>query len=318
MFKKHILFALFALTICSTKSEALTIVIDYTYDTNGFFNTGSADGLAARARIESAAGSLSGWLADSWGAINIGTSGNTWTAQFFDPSSTTIISRVNDLSIANNTFLVFVGAYNLGTNVLGSGGPGGYNVSGTQSYFNSVVTRGDTTGFVNWGGSLAFNNTNTVWSFEESTAGLAGKNDFYSVAAHELVHALGFGIAGLPFWDINVSGGNFIGVNSVAANGGNPVPLTPDTGHWANNTNSQVYLTNIAQEASMTPSLTTGTRKLLTTLDMAALSDLGYNVVPEPSTYLLLILGMGLVIIARRKRLQLTPCKVVVSQGSNY
>lgn len=309
MLKKITLLMLLVLTIGATESKAVNLVIDYTYDTNGFFNTGTANGVQARARIENAASTLSGWLSDNWGAISIGSGPNTWTAQFYDPSSTGVITRTNDLSIANNTFVVFVGGYDLGSGVLGSGGAGGYGVSGTQSYVDSIVNRGDTVGFVDWGGSIAFNNTNTVWSFDETTVGLSGKNDFYSVALHELTHTLGFGMVGNPFWDNEVSGSNFIGTHSQAVYGG-PVPLSLDGGHWADGTDSQIFLTNTAQEAAMTPALTTGTRKLMTTLDMAGLADLGYNVVPEPSTYMLLLVGLGFAILAQRKRAKLTLCRV--------
>ena len=295
MFKKLLLALALALPLTS---NAILISIDYTYDTNGFFDTGTADGAAAKARIENAASFLSSHIDNSWTAIAPGAGINTWTAQFYNPSANTIINRVNDLSIATNTYVVFVGAYSLGSGVLGQGGAGGMSGSGTAPFIENLQTRGQPTGFTSWGGSIAFNNSGTTWHFGETTTGLAGKNDFYSVALHELTHTLGFGTS--SEWDNLIVGSTFTGADSEAVYGG-AVPLSLDLGHWNYGTDSVVFDTVTAQEAAMTPALTTGTRKLMTTLDMAGLSDLGYNIVPEPNTTILVGLGLILVIAWRKK-----------------
>jgi hypothetical protein len=80
---------------------------------------------------------------------------------------------------------------------------------------------------------------------------------------------LGLGTA--ESWTNKVSGGNFTGANAVAAFGGN-VPLTADFAHWQEGTRSTT-LAGLTQEAMMDPTLTTGTRKLPTQLDFAALRD---------------------------------------------
>ena len=49
---------------------------------------------------------------------------------------------------------------------------------------------------------------------------------------------------------------------------------------------SQILSTSTAQEAALDPDITTGTRKHLTKLDAAALTDIGWTVVaPPPPTY---------------------------------
>jgi hypothetical protein len=49
-------------------------------------------------------------------------------------------------------------------------------------------------------------------------------------------------------------------------------------GHWTSAVTSKIFGTNTSQQAAMTPSITTGTRKQLTAVDAAALSDIGWSV----------------------------------------
>ncbi|MEJ6571259.1 MAG: PEP-CTERM sorting domain-containing protein, partial [Akkermansiaceae bacterium] len=59
------------------------------------------------------------------------------------------------------------------------------------------------------------------------------------------------------------------------------------------------------QEAIISPTITLGIRKELTELDVAFLTDLGYEMaaapVPEPSVILLLV-GAAFLVLPRRKR----------------
>jgi hypothetical protein len=86
-----------------------------------------------------------------------------------------------------------------------------------------------------------------------------------------------------------VSGATFVGQTAKAQYGtqfpGNPptpVPLSPDHGHWLDGTTSKSYGTNTSQETCMDPSLTQGTRKKFTLLDVAALADIGWSTAVAP------------------------------------
>jgi hypothetical protein len=134
---------------------------------------------------------------------------------------------------------------------------------------------------------VSFNST-TTWHFDHTTAVGGGEFDLYSVALHEIVHTLGFGNG--VSWDANHSGTTWTGTNGVAANGG--------TG--------TAFMDAQAQTAVMTPSISAGTRRYLTDLDVAMLEDIGFSVlaIPEPSTFAFsyVAFGAGLVVWMRRSR----------------
>ncbi len=140
-----------------------------------------------------------------------------------------------------------------------------------------MQTRGHS-GFAPWGGSITFD-TGVNWHYGLSTAGLdSNELDFYSVATHELGHALGIGTA--PQWNANVRNGTFAGSNVQAVFGG-AVPLGSGNAHWAEG------VTLGGSAVSLDPSLTYGTRVNWTALDAAALRDLGwgataFNASPPP------------------------------------
>jgi hypothetical protein len=156
----------------------------------------------------------------------------------------------------------------------------------TTNFASAVERRGESTGFGRWGGAIAFDsNPSAPWHFNHTTQPSGNVFDFYSVAVHELAHALGFGESdfdGLSAWETRVSGSSFVGGNAMAQNGGNPVPLSPDGGHWANGTASVVYGGSTSQEVAMDPDLQNGTRKRFTELDAAAMKDIGWEVISLP------------------------------------
>ena len=221
--------------------------------------------------MELAGQSLGSRLNDHLQAITPSGS-NTWTLSVTNPSGASSFS-LTDVTIPENTLLVFVGARAMSP--LGIGGPGAYSASGSTEWLDLVESRGQAgtlnnpqTDFSPWGGSISFD-LDANWYFGTSEAGLgSGRQDFLSVATHELGHLLGIGTA--DSWDRYVSGESFVGPNARAVHGGN-VPLSGDA-HFREG------LRDGGQEVALDPSLLDGTRKLLTQLDFAALADIGWEV----------------------------------------
>jgi len=272
--------ALAVLSLLGSSAAGLDIQFDFTYDTGSFF-TGHADRISL---LNSAAAVFETRLTDTLTAITPGGS-NSWTATFLNPTTNATVN-VSNLSISTGVVVVYVGARQLGTSTLGIGGPGGWSANGSPGWLNTLEGRGQAgalqttpTDFGPWGGALTFD-VDAAWYF--GAGGLSGKDDFLSVATHELGHLLGFGTAGA--WNAKVSGTTFTGNFSKAANGGIQAGLSGDLGHWADGTMSTVFGTSTVQEAAMNPTVTVGTQKFFTALDFAGLQDVGGTVVPEPNT----------------------------------
>ncbi|MFO0912639.1 MAG: cadherin domain-containing protein [Pirellulales bacterium] len=261
---------------------AVTIAIDYSYDTNNFFDT-----QAKRDLLQQAADSIGQYLNDSLSAIVPGNKpgAGSWSALFTAPGTGLNVSE-SDLTIPANTILVYAGGRDLGGSgggfVLGQGGPGGWNASGNKGWFDTVEARGQSgalanpaTDFGPWGGSIVFTTNSSVkWHYGSTTAGLdSNEADFLTVATHELCHLLGFGIS--DSWDryVNTTTDKFSGPASVAEyDGDGDVPLSPEDGHWANG------VTEGGKATLMDPSIFYGERSVLTKLDLAGLDDLGWTV----------------------------------------
>ncbi|XZE37004.1 dockerin type I domain-containing protein [Pirellulaceae bacterium SH501] len=249
---------------------ALRFRFDYSTDTSGFF----AD-TNRRNVLQRVADSITTKWSDTLAAI-APSGGNQWTATFQNPSTGASDSRSN-LSIASNEILVFVGARSLGT-PLGIANRGGFSLSATsQTFVDTVRYRGQTgagatppTDFGPWGGSLVFDSADP-WHFGLTTVGLdANEFDFASVAAHELLHMLGFGLSGS--FDAKLTASGFVGASTVAIAGVNPVPMQ-DGDHFASSLQSN------GQQTLMSTSVTAGQRKLPTRLDLAALQDVGWQLI---------------------------------------
>jgi hypothetical protein len=270
--------------VVPTASYAFTFQFDYTYDTNSFFsNQTRKDRLAEAASYYTS-------FTDNLASICVPDCGgtNTWTPNFLNPATGLAINGTTNLAISANTLLIYVGAIDIGSGTLGVGGFGGISSgSGTQVFIDDLQSRGQsgvtstpstTTDYAPWGGSISFTtNSSVIWNFgDASSPPSTGQSDFLSVAIHEIGHIMGI-ISGNPSWDNKISSGSFTGSNSVALYGGN-IPLLGDLSHWANGTMSTLPVTNTAQETAMDPSLTQGTRKLLTKLDYAGFKDVGWEV----------------------------------------
>lgn len=282
-------------------AHAISFEVGYSYDTNGFF--GSA-GSSQRTTFEAALGVYASLIDQSLNAIT--PSGfNTWTARFWDPSSGNLASETN-LVIAQNTLLIYAGGYDMG-GALGMGGPGGFSASGTTAFLDSVVRGNSPDTHATWGGSVMFD-TSTNWYFSSDGEIVPDDTyyDFFTVALHEVGHLLGLSVE-TGAWTAHQTGSTFGGEHALAAyrdhygSSATGVPLeSAGDRHWQGGTLSHIHGTDTLQEALMTSGLRNGENKHLTDLDTAALQDIGWQIIPEPSALPLAVFS-GLFLM-RRKR----------------
>lgn len=257
---------------------AVTLAVDYSLDTNGFFAFPER-----RAAVERAAAILSQRLGDTLPAI-VPSGSNTWSLRLHHPG-TGQLHTLTDPVIPEGVIPIYVGGRLIAEGSLGLGGQAGFSASGTAEWLELVRGRGQpgaigpTSQLTDVGvkaGSITFNLAKS-WHFGLDPAPPPpGMHDFLSVALHEMVHVLGLA-GGNPSWSNLIVGNAFTGPSATAIFGG-PVPLA-DESHFAEGTVSPGV-----GEAAMDPTLTVGTRKLLTPLDWAALDDIGWDVLPEPAT----------------------------------
>ncbi len=242
-------------------------------DVNNFFDTQQKRNL-----LQLAADNLFSKFSDSLTAITP-SGANTWQAIVQQAPGTGSVRVLSNLSIAANEFVLFAGGRDLPGNQIGEGGAGGATSSGTIAWLQTVRGRGQAgaltnppTDFAPWGGYVAFDNR-TNWYFGTDIAAIQPtQQDFLTTATHELMHAMGFGVA--PSWNAWVSGSTFTGPQAVAAHDvGGAVPLDADLQHW------RTGLTDGGVETLMDPDTSGGARKLPTRLDLASLDDMGWELI---------------------------------------
>jgi len=125
------------------------------------------------------------------------------------------------------------------------------------------------------------------WHWNYTTPVASGKSDLYTVALHEILHALGMGVSNS--WNAMRGGTTWYGseVQAITGSGSNLVDASG--GHITSSLMSTRISDGSPQEVVMDPTITTGSRKELTVLDLAFLRDIGYETItptlPSPPDY---------------------------------
>ncbi len=317
------------LAVGASSASAINIVFDYRYDSAGFFDTGTSNGALARASLEAAGSFFSTLILDSLDAIPYadpttpgGSNTPVWRQVIKLPStgaSYSISSAANagqdglgaadeyrDIQIAADEYLIYAGGSAIAGSTAGIGGTG-VSYFGGAPFNANVAQRGKPTGeYSTWGGYILMDNDDTTWHYDHTTSVASGKTDLYSVALHELGHVLGLNTSATEFTDYR-SGATWTGPEALAAwNADNGTSLTSiplesaSNTHWKNGAVfSNIWGTSTSQEAAMDPSITTGTRKLFTNVDVYELADIGWTI-PEPTSLAMLSLA-GLLVLRRRR-----------------
>ncbi len=247
--------------------RAITITVDYRYDTNDFFNPATTSGQQARAALEAAATRYSEIITTSLGAVSLVDnsidarigflhpgSGANWDVSSAYSSATDALAGTSVAeeyrgawSIAADEWILYAGGQSLSS--AGQAGTGtGLNYTSVFDDGNSVLNRGfRSSGSISnlpvWGGAVTFDNDGDVnWHFDYTTAATSGTTDFYSIAMHEIGHVLGLGTSWTE-WSQWSSNGVYTGPQAVAAyNADNGTSLSglnlvsSANGHWEDGT----------------------------------------------------------------------------------
>jgi hypothetical protein len=234
------------------------IQFDYRFDTQGWFTP------TRRASLEAAARIWESIIADEFPDTPIGTP----TPYVLNPETNEYVgsNKVFATDTPIDDVTIFVGARTLGGATLAVGTPSG-------NYTNEARYNGSD--FEPWLGSITFDNA-TNWFFDPTPSTAtdipSSQNDFISTAVHEMGHVLGFNRSANAFNNLVVND-TFTGTNTLAVNGGNPLPLQPGGAHIQDG-----YEFGESGETLMDPTSSSSGRQLPTMLDAAVLDDVGYTI----------------------------------------
>lgn len=242
-------------TILTAQSlSALTIQIDYSLDTNGFFDLPER-----RVAMEAVADRWSAIITqellevatadnsrdDRIGFIHPGTGASYQISSAAGPESDALVRAGaspaneyrNGISIPADTILIFAGGRSISSAGLGGTGTGA-NFTSVFSDPNSVLNRGFNVGSGSqpvWGGTVTFD-IRRNWNFALEEPFDSG-TDFYTIAIHEVGHVLGLAVNFNDFQAL-VSNGSFMGENAAAGvTGGAPGGLRLEDGTAATEPN---------------------------------------------------------------------------------
>jgi hypothetical protein len=188
------------------------------------------------------------------------------------------IDREVTLDKSIDDLLIFVSSVNLSPDRL-TLGEGAYYAQYILGSDRESRIQGDN--FEPWVGTIEFNSLAKDSFYFDKTPTTDDdipfdQQDFLSLALHEIGHVLGLGTA--PIFGEQVKNNKFIGTQSIDFNAGQPVPLEPVLLDEISTHLKDGYTLDPDSDALLDPFLTSGERNLPTNLDLALLTDIGYDV----------------------------------------
>ena len=245
---------------------AINIVVDYQYDTNNFFDTqpkkdamqAAADRFSAMIITSLSASSLADNSTDPRIGFTHPGNGLSWdvspaNSQASDALASSAVAEEyrGPWSLAQDEWILYAGGRSIESAGLGGTGTG-LNFTSVFTDGNSHLNRGfratgSTSNLPVWGGAITFDNDGDVnWHYDHTIAAPLGTTDFYTIALHEVGHALGLSTGWLD-WTQWSPGGSFSGPTAVAAyNSDNGAALTSldevggSNHHWEEDTYDSV------------------------------------------------------------------------------
>lgn len=171
--------------------------------------------------------------------------------------------------------IIFVASVNLEESDSFTLGEGSYFADFVIGSERAARIEGDN--FEPWLGTIQFNSAAVDNFYFDATPESDddipfNQQDFLSLSLHEIGHVLGIGIA--PIFIDQVENQTFTGTQSVALNNNQPIPLDSDNIHIEDH-----FSLDNDSDALLDKFFTFGERNLPTNLDLAILSDIGYDIV---------------------------------------